>query len=140
MHWRWSDMASRCTSSVCKRYCLEETNLIRLFREIHIKKRHFAYNNFYIARNLKTVPGLLKADIVRHWSHGLGEYQKFQILIFPTFPPMKRKPSDPMRDLHRLLDAQNFESLEDLQKFMQSMTGKPIPEFDAAELTPQQRA
>lgn len=42
---------------------------------------------------------------------------------------------NPMKDLHRLMDRQKFDTIEDVEAFMKSMTGKPIPEIPLEELT-----
>jgi tetratricopeptide (TPR) repeat protein len=43
-----------------------------------------------------------------------------------------KKASDPMKDLHRLLDQQHFNSVEDINVFMQNLMGKPIPHIPEA--------
>lgn len=43
-------------------------------------------------------------------------------------------------DLHRLLESQNFQTLEEAQKFMQSLIGKPIPSFPKAVLSAKEKA
>jgi hypothetical protein len=40
---------------------------------------------------------------------------------------MKRRSSKPVTDLHRLLDAQKFETIDDLNKFMEGIIGAPAP-------------
>jgi tetratricopeptide (TPR) repeat protein len=43
-------------------------------------------------------------------------------------------------DFHRLLDAQDFESEEDLKKFMDGLVGQKIPEFPKEILTNEEKA
>jgi tetratricopeptide (TPR) repeat protein len=43
-------------------------------------------------------------------------------------------------DLHRLLESQNFKTLEEAQKFMQSLIGKPIPSFPTEVLSTKEKA
>ena len=45
-----------------------------------------------------------------------------------------------MTDLHRMLDAQNFKSLEEAQKFMDTIVGKEIPSFPDEVLTDAEKA
>ena len=43
-------------------------------------------------------------------------------------------------DLNRLIDAQKFETKEELQKFLDNLMGSPIPSMDPQLLTPKQKA
>ncbi len=43
-------------------------------------------------------------------------------------------------DLHRLLEAQNFKSKEEMQEFLDSLTNKPIPSFPKEVLSDRERA
>jgi len=45
-----------------------------------------------------------------------------------------------MTDLHRMIDAQNFKNLEELEKFMDTMIGKQIPSFPDEVLTDEEKA
>ena len=45
-----------------------------------------------------------------------------------------------MKDLHRLLDKQNFQSEEEVKAFMNSLMGKPIPMIAPEDLTPEEQA
>jgi tetratricopeptide (TPR) repeat protein len=45
-----------------------------------------------------------------------------------------------MSDLHRLLDSQNFKSEADLRKFMEGLTGKPLPSFPKESLAIKEQA
>jgi len=47
---------------------------------------------------------------------------------------------DPLKDLHRLLDKQEFKSEKDLKKFLDSMLMKPIPEINTEDLSKEERA
>jgi len=40
-----------------------------------------------------------------------------------------RGAGDPMRDLHKLLEKQNFQTMEEMEAFMQKVSKGPIPEF-----------
>lgn len=53
---------------------------------------------------------------------------------------MKKPPNDPMKDLHRLLSKQEFQSQEELQAFLNSLMGKPIPMMHPEDLTPEEQA
>jgi len=46
----------------------------------------------------------------------------------PTQPPVP--PGNPMRDLHKLMEKQQFGSMEEIEAFMQKYTKEPIPEFE----------
>ncbi|MDQ3020720.1 MAG: hypothetical protein M3R36_09130 [Bacteroidota bacterium] len=50
------------------------------------------------------------------------------------------KNNNPLKDLHRLLDKQNFKNENELKKFMNSIVLKPIPEISDEELTKEERA
>lgn len=43
-------------------------------------------------------------------------------------------------DLHRLLNSKEFENEEELQKFLDGLTGKKISSRNNEELTPQEQA
>lgn len=51
-----------------------------------------------------------------------------------------KKSKDPLKDLHRLLDKQEFKSEKDLKQFLDSMLMKPIPEINDEELSKEERA
>lgn len=51
-----------------------------------------------------------------------------------------KKSKDPLKDLHRLLDKQEFKSEKDLKQFLDSMLLKPIPEINDEELSKEERA
>ncbi len=53
---------------------------------------------------------------------------------------MKNLPNDPMKDLHRLLGKQEFQSENDLKVFLNSLMGKPLPMMSPEDLTPQEQA
>jgi len=53
--------------------------------------------------------------------------------------PHKKK-SSPTTDLHRLLDAQRFQTIEELEAFMNSLMGKPIPHFPEDSKTNRHKA
>jgi tetratricopeptide (TPR) repeat protein len=53
---------------------------------------------------------------------------------------MKTPPNNPMKDLHRLLSKKDFQSQEELQAFLESLTGKPLPMMHPEDLTPQEQA
>lgn len=46
-----------------------------------------------------------------------------------------KKNSDPLKDLHRLIDKQNFKNESDMKEFLDSLIGKKLPEVDEEELT-----
>lgn len=50
------------------------------------------------------------------------------------------KSKDPIKDLHRLLDKQNFKNEEEIKEFMNSIMLKPLPEIGEEELSKEQRA
>ncbi|HAI75742.1 MAG TPA: hypothetical protein DCM08_05795, partial [Microscillaceae bacterium] len=53
---------------------------------------------------------------------------------------MKKSSNKTISDLQRLLMEQNFQSEEELQKFMESLIGKEIPSFPFDSLDPKEQA
>ncbi|MFN8864491.1 MAG: tetratricopeptide repeat protein [Flavobacteriales bacterium] len=53
---------------------------------------------------------------------------------------MSKKHEQAMTDLHRLLDTQDFNTIEEVQAFMNQIIGKPIPSFPKEALSPQEQA
>jgi tetratricopeptide (TPR) repeat protein len=49
-------------------------------------------------------------------------------------------PDKMMADLQRLLQTQNFKSKEELEQFMNSLMGQPLPSFPKEALSPQEQA
>lgn len=45
-----------------------------------------------------------------------------------------------MQDLQRLLSNQNFQSKEEMEKFLDQLKGQPIPEFEPEASTPEEKA
>jgi tetratricopeptide (TPR) repeat protein len=53
---------------------------------------------------------------------------------------MKNLPNNSMKDLHRLLAKQEFQTEDDVKAFMNSLMGKPIPMMSPQDLTPEEQA
>jgi tetratricopeptide (TPR) repeat protein len=53
---------------------------------------------------------------------------------------MPKKSDKLSNDLQRLLQAQDFSTMEELESYIKSMQGKPIPEMDNEALSPQELA
>jgi len=51
-----------------------------------------------------------------------------------------KKNSDPFKDLHRLIDKQDFKNENDMKKFLDTLIGKQIPEINEEELTDIEKA
>lgn len=68
------------------------------------------------------------------------EVPNFAELLAGTMQPQAMPHGDPMRDLHRLMERENFTSEEDVNAFMQQFKTSPIPELPFEELTDEERA
>ncbi len=64
------------------------------------------------------------------------------IHLFEQFhqPPTDPLPSNPAKDLHRLIERQNLSSIEEVTEFIDQFRTKPIPEVAYEDLTDDERA
>ena len=84
------------------------------------------------------IPGIRDLDTFRYYCDRVEGFEK--LFHSPPNTRPRHTNNNPMKDLHRLLDRQNFASIEEAQEFMKGLTGKPIPEIPLEDLTSDQIA